>query len=78
VALKVRNSERIFLASTGRSRRRGNPRSEYIIRRWSSIITRQFTSKPKLEVNQKKRHISETPFKHFIFKKISTNEYKAF
>jgi hypothetical protein len=32
----------------------------------------------KAEVNQKKRHISGTSFKHFILEKISTNEYKAF
>jgi hypothetical protein len=31
----------------------------------------------KAEVNQKKRHISGTSFKHFILEKISTNEYKS-
>jgi hypothetical protein len=31
----------------------------------------------KAEVNQKKRHVSGTSFKHFILEKISMNEYKS-
>jgi hypothetical protein len=32
----------------------------------------------KAEVNQKKRHVSGTTFKHFILEKISTNKHKSF
>jgi hypothetical protein len=31
----------------------------------------------KAEVNQKKRHVSGTSFKHFILEKIFMNEYKS-
>jgi hypothetical protein len=31
----------------------------------------------KAEVNQKKRHVSGTTFRHFTLEKISTNKYKS-